>query len=132
MYDRITNTSIDVFDGSTGDHLGKARFGLSPESETTLLDLLNDGKAPQELLLTDVTLYAPADNYIPPEPYKPYQRRSTISAVARDKYSREQVPVEFNLKYDSRVRAHLTQNLYYFECIGFENIKVLNIQQARH
>ena len=25
MYDRITNTSIDVFDGGTGDHLGKAR-----------------------------------------------------------------------------------------------------------
>lgn len=132
MYDRITNASVDVFDGSTGDHLGKARFQLSPESEATLLDLLNYGKAPQELLLMDVTLYAPTNNYIPPEPYKPYQRSSTISAIARDKYSREQVPVEFNLKYDSRVRAHLTRNLYYFECIDFENIKVLNIQQARH
>jgi len=132
MYDRITNTSIDVFDSGTGNYMGKARFELSPDSEATLLDLLNYGKTPQELVLTDVTLYEPAKSYVPPKPYEAYQRKSIINAVARDKYSGEQVPVELRLKYNSRVRAHLTGNLYYFECIDFENIEVVDVQQVRY
>jgi len=130
VYDRITDTTINVFDSNTGSHMGKARFELSPDSEAMLLNLLNYGKIPHQLVLMDVTLYEPAPSYVPPRPYEINHRNSVMSAVARDRYSGEQVPVEVHLNYNSRVRSQITENAYYFECVGVENIQVVDIRQV--
>jgi len=129
MYDQIANASASLFDGDTENFLGKAQFSLSDDSQKKLLDLLNYGKIPEKLVVSDVSLYDPAKGYVPPELYEAYRRSSVLNAVARDKYSGEQVPVEIRLKYDSSVRSHSSKNPYYIDCVGAENIEVVDVRE---
>lgn len=131
MYDQIANASASLFDGDTDHFLGKARFSLSDDSQKVLLNLLNYGKIPEKLVVSDANLYDPAGDYVPPEPYEAYRRSSVLNAVVRDKYSGEQVPVEIRLKYDSRVRSHASKNPHYFDCVGLDNIEVEDVREVR-
>jgi len=131
MYDRIVNTSLDVFDRDTGNYIGKARFVLPAESEKALLDLINFGKIPKQLVLIDVSLYNPSKSYVLPEAFQVYRRNSILNAALRDTDSGEQMPVEIRLKYDARVKAHPLGPLFYFDAVELFNLAVASIRAVR-
>ena len=78
MYTKISNPSIVIYDGKTGELIGTATFKLTDKSEKALLNLLNYNIQPSSLTLLDVDLYKPSPNYTPPMPYSPYMRKGTI------------------------------------------------------
>ncbi len=128
MYTKITNPSIVIFDGKTGELIGTATFKLTDESEKKLLNLLNYNIQPSSLTLLDVDLYKPSPNYTPPIPYSPYARKGTIHALFTDAYAGNPVPVEIQLKYNARARGNTTGNLFHFESVEFGDIDIQSVK----
>lgn len=130
MYSEVSNASLNIYDGETGNYIGEARFTLSTEAAAKLLDLFNYGKVPDSLLLLDVNLYHPSSSYIPPEPYQLYKRKAILRALFTDASTREQVPYEIRMTYDTRARGNLSGNLYYFDSVELNNINIADIQKV--
>lgn len=127
MYNKITDSHIDIFDGETGNYMGHSYFTLTQGSERELLDLLNYNKVPDTLVLLDVSLSETSANYIPPELFQKHSRISTLYIDAVDAYSGRLVPIEVVMSYDIIARGHLSGNPYSFESVELGNIKILNI-----
>ena len=127
MVNRISNVESDVFDARTGSYLGKARFELPPESEQELLDYINYNIIPNSMVLLDVNLYDPADDYSAPEPFQLNQRIAVLHGVARDQDSRVQMPFELRLKYRTISRGNLSQNIYHADSIQLSDITPISI-----
>jgi len=130
VYSEISNASLNIYNGETGDYIGEAQFTLSSEAAAKLLDLFNYGKVPDSLLLLDVNLYRPSRSYIPPEPYQQYKREAILRALFTDSSTQEQVPYEIRMTYDTRARGSLLGNLYYFDSIELNNINIVDIQRV--
>jgi len=128
MYTKISNPSIVIYDGKTGELIGTATFKLTGESEKALLNLLNYNVRPTSLTLLDADLYKPSPNYIPPTPYSPYSRRGIIHALFTDAYTGNSVPVEIQLKYDARARGNIAGDLYHFDSVEFGNIDIESVK----
>lgn len=130
MYTKISNTSVVVFDGKTGNLIGTATFKLSDESEKALLNLLNYNEQPSSLTLLDVVLNKPSLNYSPLTPNKPYARRGTINAKAlfTNANSKSLVPVEIQLDYNLLVRETAKDNPFHFESVEFDDVDILSVK----
>ena len=129
MYDRISNTNLNVFSAPTNEYIGKFYFVLSSEAETKLLNLLNYNKVPDSLIILDATLYSPPSSYTPPEPFEKYRREGILSAVAGESSSGAEIPVEIRLRYDMRARVYPAGNLYYYNSMELSSIEVVDIKQ---
>lgn len=128
MYDEILNAYIVVYDGETGNYIGKTHFLISPNTEKQFLDMLNYIKIPDTITLQDVRLYEPAANYKQPEPYRKFLRDSKLNVTARESGSGEHIPVELSLSYDVMARAHFSNDIYYFDTVELSNIKILDME----
>lgn len=129
MYTRITNSSVAIYDGVTNKFIGEARFDLSPEAEKALLGLVNYGKTPEALLITNLELYQPSPDYIPPTPYQSYKREGVFRGSFTEESSKELVPIEIRFKYNARARGNSTGNLYFFESANFDHIEIESINE---
>jgi len=131
MYDRITNTSLNIFDRDTGNYIGYARFVLPAESENALLNLVNFGKVPTLLILTNVSLFEPSKSYAVPGASQIVHRNSILNAALRDTDSGEQIPVEIRLKYDVRVKTNPLGSVCYFDAAELSNLVVAGVRAVR-
>lgn len=131
MFDRITNTSLDIFTDQDKTYLGRARFVLTSEAESKLLNLLNYSKVPDSLVIMNASLYEPPKNYTPPEPSKKYRRDAIFNAVVRDSASGMHAPLEIRLRYDVRARGNPVGNLYRYDSLELSNIEVVDIKQKQ-
>lgn len=128
MYTKISNPSIVIYDGKTGELIGTATFKLTGESEKALLNLLNYNVQPTSLTLLEADLYKPSPNYNPPTPYSPYPRTGIIHALFTDAYTGKSIPVEIQLKYNAQARGNLTGDLYHFDSVDFSNIAIESVK----
>ncbi|MPN52052.1 hypothetical protein SDC9_199704 [bioreactor metagenome] len=131
MYDRLTNTNLNVFSAPTKEYVGKFNFVPSNDAESKLLNLLNYNKIPDSLIILNATLYSPPGSYTPPEPFKKYRREGILSAVAGSSNSGNAVPIEIRLKYDMRARVQPDENLYYYDSMELSNIEIVRIEQTQ-
>lgn len=131
MYDRITNTTLDVFATPTREYVGRAKFSLSSEDELKLLNLLNYNEIPDSLLLLDVIPYALPINYVVPTLFLNYPSEVIISANAKISGTNFQPLIKIRLNCDIRGRASAYGPLYKYDSMELSNIKLLDIQQVR-
>lgn len=131
MYDRITNTNLNVFSAPTNEYIGKFNFVLTSEAESKLLDLLNYNRVPDSLIILNASLYEPPGSYTPPEPFKKYRREGILSAVVGESSSGIQIPMEIRMQYDMRARVNPAGNLYYYDSMELSNIDVVDIKQVQ-
>lgn len=131
MYDRITNTTLDVFATQTREYVGKSKFSLSSEDELKLLNLLNYNEIPDSLLLLDVIPYAIPINYVVPTLFLNYPSEVIISANARISGTNFQPLIKIRLNCDIRGRASAYGALYKYDSMELSNIELLDIQQVR-
>lgn len=131
MYDKITNTNLNVFSAPTREYVGKFNFVLSSEAESKLLDLLNYGKVPNSLIILDATLYSPPSSYTPPEPFRKYRREGIFSAVAGESSSGAEVPFDIRMRYDMRARVNPAGNLYYYDSMELSNIEIVSVARVQ-
>lgn len=131
MYDKLTNTNLNVFSAPTDEYVGKFNFVLSDDAESKLLDLLNYNKIPDSLIILNATLYSPPGSYAPPQPFKKYRREGILSAVAGVSSSGNAIPIEIRLKYDMLARVYPAGDLYYYDSMELSNIEIVNITQTQ-
>jgi len=128
MYTKISNPSIEIYNGETNERIGTATFSLTTQAEKELLRLLNYGIPPASLPVLDLNLSQPEKSYVPPEPFHAYERRGTIYATVTDAYTGRLQPVEIQMTYDARARGNLTGDLYHFDSAEFNNIKIESVK----
>ena len=131
MYDRITNTILDVFDAPTREYVGRFMFSLDSGAATKLLNLINYNIIPDSLLILDANLYAPPKRYTPPVPYQKYRREAVLSGDVEGASAGIQIPVEMRLKYDMRGRVKAYGDLYHYDSMELSNIDVVSIKQIQ-
>jgi len=127
MVNRILKVNSDVFDANTGNFIGKAQFEMPSDSEHELLDYINYNIVPHSMVLLDVNIYEPSENYAAPEPFQSNQRAAVLYGVARDQDSGAQMPFELHLKYSTVARGNLSENVYHADSIQLSNIKPIAI-----
>ena len=131
MYDKITNTTLDVFATPTREYVGRAKFSLSSKDELKLLNLLNYNVIPDSLLLLDVVPYEIPINYVSPTLFKNYPSEVIISANAKISGSDFQPPIEIRLNCNIRGRQSAHGTLHEYDSMELSNIKLLDIKQVR-
>lgn len=128
MYTGIANASADIFDGETNQFLGEARFELSSEAESKLLDWVNDRKPFTSLMVFNLN-FQPADrDYVFPTPYKTYKFKGIFRALFTESDTGMKVPVEMRGVYDVRIRSIGPGTQHYI--VDFDNIKVESTNEA--
>lgn len=129
MYNMITNLVNEVYDGKTGEFLGYATFELAPTEAAKLLQLVNYAKVPESITLSNLDIVRTAENYTPPELTVQYPRIGILRALFRDDTSGVLIPVEIHFTFDVRGRGQQRGNLYHFDSVEYNNIKVDQIRQ---
>lgn len=130
MYDRITNTTLDVFATPTREYVGRARFSLSSEDELKLLNLLNYNVIPDSLLLLDVVPYETLINYVSPILFKNYRSEVVISANVKSSGADFESLVEIRLNCDIRGRQSAHGAMHEYNSMELSNIELLDIKQV--
>ncbi|WP_312940045.1 hypothetical protein [Oscillibacter sp.] len=131
MYDRIANTRFTIRDGETGNYIGETYFSLPDPAEIAILNLINYNAVPDVILLTNVTLLNPGAGYTQPGVSEVKKRGSILTAMARDRNSKEWVPVKVRLKYDMMARGNLSGNIYFYDSMELGDIKVISVEQVQ-
>ena len=130
MYTKMNNPRIIIYDGDTKELIGTAKFDLSPSAENDLLQLVNYNTPPSSLLLLNLNLYEPAENYTRPEPYFKYVREGKIKASFTDLYTKNQIPLEIIIKYNVRANSANPKNLEFYDSVIFDGIEVISIKRV--
>ena len=66
MFDRVAALRIDIFDDKTNEYYGRETFPVTTNVEDSLLQIVNYGGTPKQIILQDVTFLPASSNYIPP------------------------------------------------------------------
>lgn len=127
MYTKMNNPQIIIYDGDTKKLIGTAKFDLSPSAENDLLKLVNYNTPPSSLLLLNLNLYEPAENYLRPAPYFKYMREGKIKASFTDLYTKNQILLEIFIKYNVRAHSANPNNLQFYDSVLFDGIEVISI-----
>lgn len=130
MYTKMNNPKIIIYDGDTKELIGTAKFDLSPSAENDLLQLVNYNITPSSLLLLNLNLYEPAENYLRPAPYYKYMREGKIKASFTDLYTKNQIPLQSMIKYYVRAHSANAKNLKFYDSVIFDGIEVISIERA--
>lgn len=128
MYSRIGNLSMDLYDPETHELLGATTFMLPSSEEKKLLDLVNYGVRPTNLLVVNANLYNPSPNYSPSNPAMPLKRAGVIKALFTESDTKVNIPLEIRIKFDSRVRGVIPGNPYRYSSVDFGNIEVESVK----
>lgn len=131
MFDKLANTSFTIHDGETGNYIGKSHFVLPPDAEMAILNLINYGKVPEVIMLTNVTLSNPVAGYTQPSVSDVKKRDSILTAIARDKDSRMWIPIKIRLKFDMMARGNLSKNGYFYDSMELSNLELIDIKYER-
>lgn len=123
MFDRILNPSSEVFDGITGDYIGRAHFSLTSEAEKNMLDYLNYGIVPKSLILFDVDIGETSKNYAVPELFQKNRRVAAFHAAARDEDSGMYLPFVIHVTYDTIVRGNLCKSTCHVDSAEVSSIE---------
>lgn len=128
MYNMITNLVNEVYDGKTSEFLGYATFELAPTETAKLLQLVNYGKVPESIILSNLDIVRTAEDYAPPTLTVKYPRIGILRALFRDDTSGVLIPIEIHFTFDVRGRGQQRGNLYHFDSVEYSNIKVDEIK----
>ena len=128
MYDKLANTSFTIHDGETGNYIGKSHFVLPSDAEMAILNLINYGKVPDVIILTNVTLSNPVAGYTQPSVSDVKKRDSILTAIARDKDSKVWIPIKIRLKFDMMARGNLSKNRYFYDSMELSNLVMVNME----
>jgi hypothetical protein len=123
MYVKIAEPEIAVFDVD-GQFVGLARFQLPSNTESALLDLVNNQKTPQVLFLLNVEMPVASKNYRPPNVNIPIKRKGILRAeFVAD--TGDVSLIEIHITFDSVVRGgEKSEKGYFFNSVQYSNINV--------
>ncbi len=124
MFDKVSQAYTDLYDGITGEYLGRAEYTLTPEIESVFLDYVNERKMKDPIVFQDVSFYPGSDDYTNPSPYEKYSRRGIFRGMFRDRYSLKWVPVEIFARFNIRTRIQPEEGRFYHGSIEYSDIVV--------
>ncbi|MGE4214207.1 MAG: hypothetical protein AB7E42_05465 [Anaerotignaceae bacterium] len=123
MYTKIINPRITIFDGDTDEFIGSANFTLTPESEQSLLQLVNYNIIPKSLILLNQKFYQQSTKFDPPTLDHPQYRKGILRIIVASAYG-EQIPLEIRLRFDAIARGNLSGSQTFFDSVEYYNIGV--------
>lgn len=126
MYTKITNPSVDVYDGKTNQFLGEARFELTSEAEQELLNWINN-RVPFRSLIMLNSDFQPSENYVPIVPNKTYHQKGIFRALLTEGDTGKKIPVEIRGTYDWRARS--VEPGTFLSSVEYSNVKIDEIEK---
>ena len=127
MYTKISDPSMEIYNGETNEFIGVAEFDLSTNAEYDLLNLVNYGKLPESLLIFNLSLHQPDKSYVPPTPYVEHLRKGTIIALFTDSFAGKQIPIEIKINYIARANSVYFGDYNSYPSVIYTNIVVESV-----
>ena len=128
MFDKVETPRIDIYDSKTNEYYGRATFPVTTNVEDGLLQIVNYGGTPEQIILLDVTFLPASSKYSPPRLFEKVRRNGVIRAAFRDADSHLWTIVDIYINFDSQARGNLLGDKYHFDSIAYTNIVVQNIR----
>ena len=128
MFDKVAMPLIDIYNNKTNKYYGRIAFVITPDTETALLEMINNTRAPQYLVLHQVTVFPSSNRYIPPDYYRKESRNGIIHAEFRDANSKLWTPANIFVSFDVETKGIQAGDVYHSENAEYSNIVINNIK----
>lgn len=128
LFDRVTAPRIDIYGGKTNEYYGKATFPVTTNFQDSLLQIVNYGKTPKQIILQDVVFLPASSEYIPPGLFEKVRRNGIIRAAFRDADSHLWTPADIYISFDTQARGNLLNDQYQFDSIVYTDIVVKDVR----
>lgn len=124
MFDKVSNSYIEIYDSDTNEYLGRVVFRVTPEVENAILGYAKNERQPRRVVLQDVYFYPVSPDFITPIPFQKHHYKGVLKVMLRDRFSQLWVPMEIYARFNIMERTRSANNQYYFPSVEFSDIEI--------
>jgi len=66
VFEKVDTPRINIYDSKTNEYYGRANFPVTTDVEDSLLQIVNYGRTPEQIILQDITFLSASSKFVPP------------------------------------------------------------------